>query len=186
MTPTSELRAQALLNHLPTSGGIAGVELGVDRGDMSESLLKRHSDLFLYMVDPYPPPDQWPESYKQSRDYHARLSPEEQEKRWKRALAATAFAADRTRLFKMFSWDAAAMVPEVDFVFIDGDHTYEGVKADIAAWTGKVKSGGILGGHDYSYETESGKGVSKAVDEAGAMFGWFLMKGEDRTWFVRL
>jgi cephalosporin hydroxylase len=36
----------------------------------------------------------------------------------------------------------------VDLVFLDADHTYEGVKADLAAWFPKVKSGGILAGHD--------------------------------------
>ena len=35
-----------------------------------------------------------------------------------------------------------------DYVYIDGDHEYESVKADIVAWYPKVKKGGILGGHD--------------------------------------
>ena len=48
----------------------------------------------------------------------------------------------------------------LDFVFIDADHTYEAVKRDISAWWPKVKSGGVLAGHDYD-ET----GVKKAVDE---------------------
>jgi SAM-dependent methyltransferase len=36
----------------------------------------------------------------------------------------------------------------VDLVFLDADHTYEGVKADLAAWYPKVKPGGLLAGHD--------------------------------------
>lgn len=36
----------------------------------------------------------------------------------------------------------------VDFVFIDADHHYESVLADIYAWTPKVRLGGWLGGHD--------------------------------------
>lgn len=37
----------------------------------------------------------------------------------------------------------------LDGVFIDGNHEYENVKADILAWIPKVKNGGILAGHDY-------------------------------------
>lgn len=48
----------------------------------------------------------------------------------------------------------------VEFVFIDATHTYEAVKQDIAAWLPKIKSGGIIAGHDYDW-----KGVARAVDE---------------------
>lgn len=51
----------------------------------------------------------------------------------------------------------------VDMVFIDADHVYERVKADIAAWLPKIKKGGIIAGHDYNYQHP---GVLQAVDEA--------------------
>ena len=39
-----------------------------------------------------------------------------------------------------------------DLIFIDGDHSYAGVIADLKAWKSKVRSGGILCGHDcYGY-----------------------------------
>ena len=38
----------------------------------------------------------------------------------------------------------------LNFVFIDADHTTEAVKADIAAWRPKIKSGGTLAGHDWN------------------------------------
>lgn len=50
----------------------------------------------------------------------------------------------------------------IDAVFIDADHGYESVKKDILAWMPKVKTGGILAGHDY-IRTHSG--VIQAVDE---------------------
>jgi len=49
----------------------------------------------------------------------------------------------------------------LDFVFIDADHRYEAVKADIAAWSPKLKIGGFLGGHDYWWGD-----VNRAVNEA--------------------
>jgi len=50
----------------------------------------------------------------------------------------------------------------IDFVFIDANHTYPAVKADISAWYPKVKVGGWICGHDY----EDGRGVVPAVNEA--------------------
>ena len=51
----------------------------------------------------------------------------------------------------------------LDFVYIDAAHEYESVKADISAWLPKLKSGAILGGHDYLGTTEDG--VTRAVNE---------------------
>jgi predicted O-methyltransferase YrrM len=50
----------------------------------------------------------------------------------------------------------------LDAVFIDADHSYEAVKLDIQNWMPKVRKGGILAGHDYTY---SWPGVVRAVDE---------------------
>jgi autotransporter strand-loop-strand O-heptosyltransferase len=72
----------------------------------------------------------------------------------------------------------------LDFVFIDGDHTYEGVIADIKAWYPKVRDGGIIAGHDYM--NQSGFGVIEAVND---MFGknklinntsWLHRKNSDK------
>ena len=39
----------------------------------------------------------------------------------------------------------------VDFVFIDGDHSYNGCKRDIEAWLPKMKPNSIFAGHDYAW-----------------------------------
>lgn len=49
-------------------------------------------------------------------------------------------------------------------VFIDGDHTEEGVRADLEAWTPKVMEGGLIAGDDYG--GKDFPGVKIAVDEA--------------------
>ena len=48
----------------------------------------------------------------------------------------------------------------LDFVFIDAGHEYEEIKNDIINWGPKLKSGGILAGHDFHYPP-----VTKAVQE---------------------
>lgn len=55
---------------------------------------------------------------------------------------------------------------ELDFCFIDADHSYESVKNDILAWKPKVRSsGGIIAGHDYDLSWPELNGVIQAVDE---------------------
>jgi len=48
----------------------------------------------------------------------------------------------------------------LDFVYIDGDHSYAAVKKDIVAWIPKVKIGGVICGHDITWQT-----VRKALVE---------------------
>ncbi len=52
---------------------------------------------------------------------------------------------------------------EYDMIFIDAMHTYEDVKADINRWWPRVRSGGVLVGHDYRHHDFPG--VEKAFDE---------------------
>ena len=65
---------------------------------------------------------------------------------------------------RMSSVEASKIFPKhhFDLVFIDADHTYEHVMADIEAWLPLVKSGGLLTGHDYGGRKV---GVKQAVDE---------------------
>jgi len=49
----------------------------------------------------------------------------------------------------------------IDCIFIDGDHTYEGVKNDIINYYPKVKTGGLMIFDDYSWQY---MGLVKAVD----------------------
>jgi len=55
---------------------------------------------------------------------------------------------------RMTSTAAAMTYPDdgLDFVFIDADHSYESVIQDIVVWSPKVRTGGILSGHDYHHE----------------------------------
>ena len=63
-------------------------------------------------------------------------------------------------------------------VFIDGSHDYVSVKADLAAWTRKVRPGGLIAGHDWGCS-----GVTDAVREA---FGDKVVERLPASWEVRL
>lgn len=50
----------------------------------------------------------------------------------------------------------------IDFVFIDGDHSYAACKADIAAWAPFVRRGGVIAFHDFGSRAD---GVTQAIFE---------------------
>jgi predicted O-methyltransferase YrrM len=84
------------------------------------------------------------------------------------------------QIMKMPSVSAAESFPgaSVDMVFIDADHAYGSVMADIKAWLPKTVK--MMAGHDY--EIKQHPGVVQAVDE---MFGG-AHELLDTIWFVRL
>lgn len=50
---------------------------------------------------------------------------------------------------------------KVDFLFIDGDHTYNGVKRDFELYSPLVRSGGIVAFHDIGEPKEGTHGVNE-------------------------
>ena len=65
-----------------------------------------------------------------------------------------------------------------DLVFIDADHAYEAVAADIKAWLPKVSRGGILAGHDYD---GGWPGVVQAVNE---LIGFKMKRWPGSIWYM--
>ena len=49
---------------------------------------------------------------------------------------------------------------ELDLVYVDGDHRYEAVLADLKGWLPKLRAGGVMAGHDWSFPA-----VKKALAE---------------------
>ncbi len=60
------------------------------------------------------------------------------------------------------SLDALEFVGDesLDLIYVDGDHRYEAVVADIQGWKPKLRKGGVLAGHDWSFQA-----VQKALSE---------------------
>lgn len=59
-------------------------------------------------------------------------------------------------------------------IFVDGDHTYDGVRRDIEAIHDLLGPDGVLLFHDYFHKAnETGDyGVKRAVDEGASAYGW--------------
>ncbi len=67
----------------------------------------------------------------------------------------------------------------LDVLFIDGDHKYAAVVADLAAWGPKMKRGGLMCGHDFTNKV----GVDPAVRELLPQFD--LVPGTS-LWYARV
>ena len=74
------------------------------------------------------------------------------------------------------SWDSP-----IDLLFIDGDHSYEGVKADILNWSVFIKEGGIIAFHDIDRLAT----VKKAVLSLLSSREWKPFPIVDKIWSAR-
>lgn len=162
--------------------GAAWAEVGVADGYNSLAVLSRAPSTRATLVDSW---GEVSERYMESGDLAARLTAEQ----WKRvkSRAESLTAKYHPRIIHASSEAAAAAVDDasLDLVYIDAEHTYDAVKADIGLWLPKVRAGGWIGGHDYDHPMERirGKwGVRAAVDE---LFGDSVQTGVCHTWFVQ-
>jgi hypothetical protein len=177
---TRPRRWHEVLKRLP-SGPCHVVEVGVWRGQLCREVLRERRDAIMTLVDPWEagkPGEPWYESGSKM----ARCSQAEVDQVMAEALESIRFAIGRWTVLKATSVQAASLVLDgsVDLVFIDADHSYEGVKADIEAWLPKVKAGGWIGGHDY--KSPRFPGVERAVRERFDQ----VEHGANSTWFWRM
>jgi len=117
----------------------AGVEVGVWRGNFAKIILSKWAG-DIYLVDAWKRLDGYKDVRNERFDpYDYQLMEEN-----------LAEYADRCHVIKHLSVEAAKFVPnELDFVYIDANHSYASVKQDIKTWFEKIRKGGILAGHDF-------------------------------------
>jgi len=117
-----------------------GVEIGVSEGWYSSKVMELGKVDKMYGVDPYSP-------HQGYRDYT-------RETTFNRLSAKAHECLDKYPNYEFideYSVEAAQQFDDesLDFVYIDGDHSYGAVMDDIEVWIKKVKPGGILAGDDY-------------------------------------
>jgi len=176
-------------NNLRGTRHMCGVEVGVHRGALSKQLLESFPDLILAMVDPWKSYEK-DDPYFISGDSCAMQTRAQQVDNYKAACEATEEMKDRRLILKLTSEAAFNRIPwkKIDFVFLDGDHTFDAVAKDIASWWKKVRPGGLLMGHDYGHPAcRTTWGVDKAVDEFASRENlpltidgtcWWVKKGD--------
>lgn len=159
----------SLLARLPNGGVCA--EVGSWKGDFAASILARLQPERLYLIDPW--------EYRGESAYEHSMyggdSPDGQrqmEEIYNGVLArfSSEIARGQVIVLRMRSSDAATQLGEdsLDWAYIDSDHTYESVIADLESFSRAVKPGGLIAGDDYGERGWWGNGVTRAVDEFAA------------------
>ena len=158
-----------------------GAEIGVERGLFSEEICKRNPGVELHCVDAWA-------KYPGYRKHLPQSDVDELYQDAKKRLEPYG-----CKLIREFSVDAAKQFQpkSLDFVYIDGNHRYECVVSDIATWIPKIRSGGIIAGHDYMRFINKNKQYYSHVIDAVCGWThsyfvnpWFTLQGENaRTWF---
>ena len=146
------LNRTELISILPKNGDV--IEIGVDKGDFSKVILENANPKSLTLIDP------WiemldiitPEASHQEKYHSVRKMFEKN---------------PNVRIIRQSSADAAQSIEDnsVDWIYIDGDHKYEGCRLDLALYSQKVKQDGYICGHDWVTSEKKGFGVNQAVEE---------------------
>ena len=157
---------------LPTDRPIQGIEIGLWEGVNAVRLLTKFPNLHLTGLDPFEGYDDW----------HGHIPADSMHQREGITMRALEPFADRFTHIKRYSDAALELLPDgaFDFVYIDGDHSHKWASHDITNYWTKVKSGGILCGHDRSLS-----GVAQALVDFGHEFtpteepqgdSWYIVK----------
>ncbi|MEM7428663.1 MAG: class I SAM-dependent methyltransferase [Pseudomonadota bacterium] len=152
-----------LLARLPRGG--TGAELGVYVGAFAERLLEAVQPRKLHLVDPWARldgesyEDSWYVTHDQEHmdDLHDLVR-----ERFSRQVGQ-----GQVEIHRCTATAFLAQQPDdsLDWVYIDGDHSYEAVCADLAASFPKITPGGLISGDDYRQGGWFKDNVIRAVDE---------------------
>lgn len=151
-----------------------GIELGVAFGGHAEAILNISTVSKLYGIDPY----------QHMAIHHTMNLPQaEFDELYVYVLKRLAKFGDRYAHIRKPSEQAVdETAGQIDFIYIDADHSYDGVWRDLCAWYAKVRDGGVIGGHDYGHSNHPG--VKQAVDEFFRRFAWKVHAEGEGVWWV--
>ncbi len=136
--------------------GDIGAEIGVCEGVFAYRVLLQNNPSKLYLIDPW--------EYGLQADYEPNVTPEKQLARDCQYQRVCAYFApyENVEVIRLKSEDACDMFPDnsLDYVYIDGEHSYAAVTRDLTNYFSKVKVGGYVIGDDYGWT-----GIMDAVQD---------------------
>ena len=144
-------------------------EIGVFRGENSNSIMRFLNIKEIYLIDPYT-------RYKEDKNDWNYNKIQKAEKVSKRRMKKY---GEKIKFIKKYSTKAVKDIPLCDFIYIDGNHNYEYVKKDIELYSKKLSDKGILAGHDIQIHD-----VIKAVTEFTVKNPKYKLYVESLDWWL--
>lgn len=151
------------------AGFTSGAEIGVRKGKYTRAMCEANPSLHVLCVDPW-------------SAYNVRYPQEKQDKIYQDCLKI--LEDYNVTIVRKTSMEAVKDVPleSLDFVYIDGDHTFDYVMEDIIHWAKRIRPGGIIACHDFHY----GSNVDvveavKAYTRAHHIDPWYVTKESQPT-----
>lgn len=163
----SRFARQHLLESLPK--GRVWAEVGVWKGSFSQRILTVCEPSELHLIDPWRFMPQYP-----VRQYGGAAADSQATMNHIYRWVIRRFShSPAVTVHRQTSAEACENFPDgyFDYVYIDGDHSYEFVLQDLRLWAPKVRCGGALLGDDYRWNHESGRSVERAVQDFVAESG---------------
>lgn len=131
-----------------------GAEIGVYKGEFTQEFCK--AGLKMYGIDPwraYGNYNEFPENIKKFQDRQDFL--------YDHTVRVLKSYLDNglCELVKKTSMEAVEDFEDnsLDFVYIDGHHGLRYVTEDLVEWSQKVRSGGVVSGHDYALNSKGAR-----------------------------
>jgi hypothetical protein len=165
--PTRDEVRDFIMRRMPARGTCA--EIGVDKGILSERILKLARPRKLYLIDPWFPD---PTGTRNP-------SPEERYQMVRKRFTGEVERGE-VEIMREPSETAVSHFEDesLDWLYVDGNHHYEFVKRDLELYLPKVKRHGYVVCDDYHYAGTWDDGVTRAIDE-------FMTKGSCEKIFKR-
>jgi len=141
----SQSRIELWMNFIRRAQIRKMVEVGVYKGDFAAAVLKKCACVdTYYMVDPWRHLDDWNKPANQDNSVFEGFFEE--------VKAKTSFAGGRRVILRGKTTEVVDQISdcELDFAYIDGDHTLKGITIDLVRLYPKVRAGGFIGGDDFS------------------------------------
>jgi len=160
-----------------TKTGLAA-EIGTHRAEFAATLLAHWPEGTLLCVDP------WRRDIEGYRDPIQGGSDRAAD--FAKAKDRLSSFHDRYVMLRGMSSEVAPLIVEdsLDMVYIDANHNRKYVKEDLELWIPKVRTGGIVAGHDFNgdWEDEVRPVVEAKAEKLGVRDLYFIL-GDAASWY---